>query len=46
MGDTMVEVLPSVLVERCNDSGDLLGVVQLDRSTSVLWSTCLSCTRS
>jgi large subunit ribosomal protein L4 len=30
MGDTMVEVLPSVLVERCNDSGDLLGVVQLD----------------
>jgi large subunit ribosomal protein L4 len=26
----MVEVLPSVLVERCNDSGELLGVVQLD----------------
>ncbi len=30
MADTMVEVLPSVLVERCNDSGELLGVVQLD----------------
>ena len=30
MVDTMVEALPSVLVERCNDSGDLLGVVQLD----------------
>ncbi len=30
MADTMVEVLPSVLVERCNDSGELLGIVQLD----------------
>ena len=30
MADTMVETLPSVLVERCNDAGELLGVVQLD----------------
>ncbi|MGA2805399.1 MAG: 50S ribosomal protein L4 [Acidimicrobiales bacterium] len=30
MTDTMVESRPSVLVERCNDSGELLGVVQLD----------------
>jgi len=30
MADTMAEVRPSVLVERCNDSGELLGVVQLD----------------
>ena len=26
----MIEAVPSVLVERCNDAGDLLGVVQLD----------------
>jgi large subunit ribosomal protein L4 len=30
MADTMVEALPPVFVERCSDSGDLLGVVQLD----------------
>jgi large subunit ribosomal protein L4 len=30
MIDTTVETRPSVLVERCNDAGDLLGVVQLD----------------
>jgi len=30
MIDTLVEARPSVLVERCNDAGDLLGVVQLD----------------
>ncbi len=30
MADTMVEVVPAMLVERCNDSGELLGVVQLD----------------
>jgi large subunit ribosomal protein L4 len=29
MTDTLVEA-PSILAERCNDSGDLLGVVQLD----------------
>ncbi len=31
MTDTMVEARPSLLVERCNDSGELLGVVQLDQ---------------
>ena len=30
MTDTMADVVPSVLVERCNDAGELLGVVQLD----------------
>lgn len=31
LADRAVETtLPSVLVERCNDSGDLLGIVQLD----------------
>jgi len=30
MADTVAEALPTVLVERCNDSGDLLGVIQLD----------------
>jgi large subunit ribosomal protein L4 len=30
MTDTMVQTPPSLFVERCNDSGDLLGVVQLD----------------
>ena len=30
MASTMVETLPPVLAERCNDSGELLGVVQLD----------------
>jgi len=30
MTDTMVETRPSVFVERCNDAGELLGVVQLD----------------
>jgi large subunit ribosomal protein L4 len=30
MTGTMVEARPSVLAERCNDSGELLGVVQLD----------------
>ncbi len=30
MTDTLLETRPSVLVERCNDAGDLLGVVQLD----------------
>ena len=47
MADTMIEAAPSVLVERCNDAGDLLGVVQLD--AGVLrrrTSTCRSCTRS
>jgi len=45
MASTMVETLPPVLAERCNDSGELLGVVQLDPEYFVLWSTCLSCTR-
>jgi len=31
MTDTMVEARPSLLVERCNDSGELIGVVQLDQ---------------
>ena len=31
MASTMVETLPPVYVERCNDSGELLGVVQLDQ---------------
>jgi len=30
MSDTLVEALPAVLAERCNDAGELLGVVQLD----------------
>ena len=30
MTDTMVQALPSLLVERCNDAGELIGVVQLD----------------
>ncbi len=30
MADTMAATVPSVLVERCNDSGELLGIVQLD----------------
>ena len=30
MTDTMVQTPPSLFVERCNDSGELLGVVQLD----------------
>jgi len=30
MADVMVEAPPSVLVERCSDSGELLGVVRLD----------------
>jgi len=30
MADTMLESPPSVLAERCNDAGELLGVVQLD----------------
>jgi len=30
LADPAVEALQSVLVERCNDSGDLLGIVQLD----------------
>ena len=30
MTDTMVETQPHLLVERCNDSGELIGIVQLD----------------
>ena len=30
MADTLVEAAPPVLVERCNDSGEVLGIVQLD----------------
>jgi large subunit ribosomal protein L4 len=30
MTDTVVETAPFLFVERCNDSGELLGVVQLD----------------
>jgi large subunit ribosomal protein L4 len=30
MTDTMVEARPSLFVERCNDSGELIGIVQLD----------------
>ena len=30
MTDTVVEARPSLFVERCNDSGELIGIVQLD----------------
>jgi large subunit ribosomal protein L4 len=30
MTDTMVETAPHLIVERCNDSGGLMGIVQLD----------------
>ena len=30
MTDTMVETQPHLLVERCNDAGELMGIVQLD----------------